>query len=75
MTREQFEKVCFKWNGHISTETLPTTCHVSEDGLFSLCDHVPYRNGKPYGKAFRTFVYGNKTYNNYNEFLKAIEQL
>ena len=75
MTKEQFEKFCFRWNGHISTETMHTTCYVSEDGLFAFNDHVPYRNGKPCGKAYRTFVYGNKTYNNYNDFLKAIEQL
>lgn len=75
MTKEQFEKVCFKWNGHISTETMHTMCYVSEDGLFAFYDHVPYRNGKPCGKAYRTFVHAGETYNNYNDLLKAIERL
>ena len=75
MTREQIEKVRFRWNGHISTETMHTTCYVSEDGLFSFYDHVPYKNGKPCGKAYRTFDYGGETYETYNEFLKAIERL
>lgn len=75
MTKEQFEKVCFRWNGHISTETMHTTCYVSEDGLFSFYDHVPYKNGEPHGKCSRTFAYRGKRYNNYDEFLKAIEKL
>ena len=75
MTKEQFEKVCFRWNGHISMETMHTTCYVSEDGLFSFYDHVPYRNGKPCGKAFRTFEHAGETYKTYEEFLKAIERL
>ena len=53
MTIDELEKVKFKFHSHMSMEDEHTTTYFSEDGKIGFCNHVPFKNGEPHGRAYR----------------------
>lgn len=50
-----------------------TTTYVSNDGRIAFCDHVLYRDGKPWGRPYRHYRIDNKVYKSKAKFLEAIK--
>ena len=72
MSIEELEKVPFHFVAHMSMEDMHTTTYESDDGRFGFCDHVPFKNGEPHGRAFRNYRIGLKVYKSKQKFLEAL---
>lgn len=75
MTEKELEKVKFKFVTHLSLEGEHSTTFESEDHRLGFCDHVPYKDGMPKGRAYRHWRIGNKVFTNYQKFLEALKDL
>ena len=73
MTIEELEKVKFKLSSHMSMEDEHTTTYFSEDGKIGFCNHVPFKNGEPHGRAYRHYWLNGKVYKSKKKFLEAIK--
>ena len=75
MTIEELEKVPFHFVAHMSMEDMHTTTYESDDGQFGFCDHVPFKNGEPHGRAFRHYRIGLKVYKSKAKFIEALKDV
>ena len=73
MTIEELEKVKFKSHSHMSMEDEHPTTYFSEDGKIGFCNHVPFKNGEPHGRAYRHYWLNGKVYKSKKKFLEAIK--
>ena len=73
MTIEELKKISFHFVSHMSMEDEHTTTYANEDNQLGWCDHVPYKNGQPYGRAYRHYRIGLKIYKTKAKFLEAIK--
>ena len=73
MTEEELKKVPFRWQGHMSLESEHTSTYLSEDKRIGFCDHVPFRNGEPHGRAYRHYMIDGKVYKTKEKFLEALK--
>ena len=73
MTIEELEKVKFHFVAHMSMEDEHTTTYFSEDGKIGFCNHVPFKNGEPHGRAYRHYWLNGKVYKSKKKFLEAIK--
>ena len=73
MTIEELEKVKFKFHSHMSMEDEHTTTYFSEDGKIGFCNHVPFKNGEPHGRAYSHYWLNGKVYKSKKKFLEAIK--
>ena len=73
MTIEELKKVKFHFVAHMSMEDCHTKTYESEDGKLGWCDHVPFKNGEPKGRAYRHYRIGLKIYKTKAKFLEAIK--
>ena len=75
MTVEELEKIPFHFMSHMSMEDEHTTTYESDDGRFGFCDHVPFKDGEPHGRAYRHYRIGLKVYKSKQKFLEALKKL
>ena len=73
MTPEELEKVEFHFVSHASLVDMHSTTYANEDGRLGYCDHVPFKNGEPWGRSYRHYRIGEKVYKTKEKFLKALE--
>jgi len=73
MTIEELKKIPFRFVGHMSMEDEHTTTYSSADNQLGWCDHIPYKNGRPCGGAYRHYRIGLKVYKTKAKFLEAIK--
>lgn len=74
MTQEELSKVPFRCVSHLAMEDEHCMTYISEDGRLGFCDHQPYKNGRPKGKAYRHYQIDGKVYETTEEFLEAIKE-
>ena len=72
MTQEELDKMLFSLTAHVSWEHEHTLTYASGDGRLGFCDHVPYRNGRPCGKAYRHYRIENQIYKTKETFLEGL---
>lgn len=70
MTIEELNKIPFHFVSHMSMEDEHITTYASEDDQLGWCDHVPYKNGRPFGRAYRHYCIGLKVYKTKAKFLE-----
>lgn len=73
MTIEELRKIPFHFVCHMSLEDEHTTTYASEDNRLGWCDHVPFKNGQPRGRAYRHYRIGSDIYKTKAKFLEAIK--
>ena len=73
MTEEELKKVPFRESCHMAMEGEYTTTYMSKDGRLGFCDHVPFKDGEPHGRAFRHYRIGLKVYKSKKKFLEALK--
>lgn len=73
MSIEELEKVSFHFQSHMSMEDEHTTTYFSDDNKIGFCDHVPFKNGEPCGRATRHYWLDGKVYKSKNKFLEALK--
>ena len=74
MTKEEFEKIPFRFLSHISQESVHIANYVSEDGLFVISRITP-KKGDDFGKARIHYRIGDKWYKSRKKFLEALEKV
>ncbi len=72
MTYEELKKVPFHCVAHLSMENEHLITYVSENGRLGFCDHVPYKNGVPKGRAYRHYTIDGKVFKSKEKFLDAL---
>ena len=75
MTIEELKKVPFRETCHMAMEGEYTTTYMSKDGRLGFCDHVPFKDGEPHGRAFRHYRIGLKVYKTKQKFIEALKEL
>lgn len=73
MTEKDLEKIPFHFVAHMNYEDEHSTTYSSEDGRLGFCDHVPFKNGEPKGRAYRHYRIGLKIYKSKAKFLEALK--
>ena len=73
MTIEELNKIPFHFVSHMSMEDEHITTYASEDDQLGWCDHVPYKNGRPFGRVYSHYRIGLKVYKTKAKFLEAIK--
>ena len=73
MTQEELAKIPFHFECHMNMEDVHTTTYSSEDGRLGFCDHVPFKNCEPKGRAYRHYRIGLKIYKSKAKFLEALK--
>lgn len=71
MTIKEFCAIAFRWTGHSSWEDEHCTTYYSDEYGIGFCDHVRYKDGKPYGRKYTHYAYRNKVYSCLSKFLIA----
>ena len=72
MTIEELDKVPFRCYSHLSMEHEHTTTYFSPDKRIGFCDHVPRKDGEPYGRSYRHYWLDGKVYKTRKKFLEAL---
>lgn len=72
MTREELQKVPFRFVGHMSTDKMHFLTYSSEDGLLGYCDRTPKLKHGQYGKTRRHWRIGGKVYKSEKKFFEAL---
>lgn len=76
MTREELEKVPFKYAGHLSLEGQHQSSYYNEKYGFSMVVVTKMnRGGMEAGKSHREYCYKNKWYRRIDKFLEAIKDV
>ena len=73
MTIEEIKHIPFHFVCSAAWEHEHTMTYESEDGRLGFCEHVPFKNGEPHGRAFRHYRIGLKVYKSKKKFLEAIK--
>ena len=73
MTEEELKLIPFYMKSHLAMEDEHTTTYFSEDGRLGFCDHVPFKNDEPHGRAYRHYMINGKVYKTKEKFLDALK--
>ena len=74
MTIDELKAIPFHFVAHMTLESEHMMSYETEDGRFGFCDHVPFKNGEPHGRAFRHYRIGLKVYKSKKKFLEALKE-
>ena len=72
MTKEELQKVPFRFVGHMSTEKMHYLTYSSEDGLLGFSDCTPILKHGQFGKTRRHWRIGGKVYKSEKKFFEAL---
>ena len=75
MTVEELEQIQFHFVSHLSMENEHSTTYASDDNKFGFCDHQPYKDGQPCGRAYRHYRIGTKIYKSKEKFFEALKDV
>lgn len=73
MTIEELQKVKFHFVSHLSMADEHCTTYASEDNRLGWCEHVPFKDGEPYGRSTRHYRIDTKVYKSKKKFLEALQ--
>lgn len=73
MTLEEFTKIPFHFECHLSMEYEHCTTYASDDGRIKICDHVHYKNGEPKGRTYRHWMLDGKVFKKWEKFIEALK--
>ena len=74
MTAEELAKVPFQFKSHLSMEGEHCTVYEDNSKRLSFCSHVPFRNGKPYGRCYTHYMIDGKVYKTKEKFMEALKE-
>jgi hypothetical protein len=75
MTKEQLEKIQFRFVSSLSmAHEHCTVCHNLEYG-FSFCTHTKKKSNGDFGRSHRHYMYQGKVYKSLDKFLEAIKDV
>ena len=72
MTKEELQKIPFRFVAHLSTEKMHYLTYSSEDGLLGYCDRTPKLKHGQYRKTRRHWRIGGKVYKSEKKFFEAL---
>lgn len=75
MTIEEFDTLKFRCTGHVSAKDYHTATYINSDYGIMIISQCNMRDGEPYGRESKRFVYNGKRYSQkkFYEVLKDIE--
>lgn len=73
MTIEELQKVKFHFVSHLSMVDEHCTTYASEDNRLGWSEHVPFKDGEPYGRHTRHYRIDTKVYKSKKKFLEALQ--
>lgn len=74
MTKEEFNKIPFRFLSHISQESAHIANYVSKDGQFVI-SRITSKHGEEFGKTRIHYRIGSKWYRSEKKFLEALEKV
>lgn len=77
MTKEEIGKIRFVFQSHLSLEDEHCTTYIAEQNShkFGICKHVPYKDGKPKGRAYSHYMVDGVVFNTKRKFYDFCAQL
>ena len=75
MTFEELSKIPFRFVSHVSMEDEHMTTYATDDNKFGFCDHVPFKDGQPHGRAYRHYRIGMDVYKTKEKFIEALKKI
>ena len=74
MTAEELADIPFHMVSHLSMEGEHCSVYEDDSKRLSFCEHVSYRDGKPYGKGYRHWMLDGKVYKTKEKFIEALKE-
>lgn len=77
MTREEVNKIPFKFSLHLNKEGEHCTTYTAEHNghTFGMCKHVPYKDGEPKGRTYTHYMVDGKVFKTIEKFYEYCESI
>jgi hypothetical protein len=75
MTKEQLEKIQFRFVSSLSMAHEHCTVHHNKEYGFSFCTHTKKKANGDFGRSHRHYLYQGKVYKSLDKFLGVIKDV